>query len=131
MHELDRNKLALVKDRVGARDWSPELRRTPRGGMELSQLMALQNLQNVLLSDQKDRWAWTIDGSEGFSVASARKDIDSKTLVVDHHATRWNNLVPIKVNILGWRLGLNKLPTREVLMCIPSSAQFLRWEQNQ
>lgn len=30
--------------------------------------------------------------------------------------TRWNNLVPIKVNILLWRIGWNKIPTRMNLL---------------
>ena len=46
-------------------------------------------------------------------MASARNYIDSKTLVVDHSSTRWNALVPIKVNIFTWRLTLNKIPTRD------------------
>ena len=58
---------------------------------------------------------WSLDGSGEFSVASARKYIDSKTLVVDHSSTRWNTLVPIKVNIFTWRLNLNKIPTRDNL----------------
>ncbi|GKA36546.1 hypothetical protein Tco_0723037 [Tanacetum coccineum] len=29
--------------------------------------------------------------------------------------TRWNTLVPIKVNILGWRIRMDRLPTREKL----------------
>ena len=69
----------------------------------------------VVISDRRDRWFWSLDGSGEFSVASARNYIDSKTLVVDHSSTRWNTLVPIKVNIFTWRLSLNKVPTRDNL----------------
>ncbi|GJS20495.1 RNA-directed DNA polymerase, eukaryota, reverse transcriptase zinc-binding domain protein [Tanacetum coccineum] len=30
--------------------------------------------------------------------------------------TRWNNIVPIKVNILVWRIRLDRLPTRDNLI---------------
>ena len=72
-------------------------------------------LATVIISDQRGRWSWSLDGSGRFSVASARNYIDSKTLVVDHSATRWNSLVPIKVNIFTWWLTLNKIPTRDNL----------------
>lgn len=88
----------------------------PRGGLESSQLMALKELlDNVILSGQRDRWCWCIEGSGEFSVASARKFIDSKILVTDQSSTRWNKLVPIKVNVFMWRLGLNKVPTTDNL----------------
>nr|GEV33091.1 RNA-directed DNA polymerase, eukaryota, reverse transcriptase zinc-binding domain protein [Tanacetum cinerariifolium] len=47
-----------------------------------------------------------------FSVKSARVAIDKKLLITGMNVTRWNKLVPIKVNILGWRLSIDKLPTR-------------------
>jgi len=72
-------------------------------------------LATVIISNQRDRWFWSLDGSDEFSVASARKYINSKTLVVDHSSTRWNTFVPIKVNIFTWRLSLNKIPIRDNL----------------
>ena len=63
-------------------------------------MLALREmLATVIISDQRDRWFWSLDGSGEFSVASARNYVDSKTLVVDHSSTRWNMFVPIKVNI--------------------------------
>ncbi|GJR51414.1 RNA-directed DNA polymerase, eukaryota [Tanacetum coccineum] len=61
-------------------------RRTPRGGAE--------------------------DGEGVFSVSSARRFIDEGLCVMDGSPTRWLKLIPIKVNILAWRLASNKLPTR-------------------
>ncbi|GJY78355.1 RNA-directed DNA polymerase, eukaryota, reverse transcriptase zinc-binding domain protein [Tanacetum coccineum] len=50
--------------------------------------------------------------SKGFSVASVRYLIDSHILDVNAPATRWNKVIPIKVNVFLWKLSLNKLPTR-------------------
>ncbi|GKF33335.1 RNA-directed DNA polymerase, eukaryota, reverse transcriptase zinc-binding domain protein [Tanacetum coccineum] len=50
--------------------------------------------------------------SIGFSVASARGFIDDVILDVDFVTTRWNRLVPAKVNVFFWRLNLNRIPTR-------------------
>ncbi|GJV06756.1 RNA-directed DNA polymerase, eukaryota, reverse transcriptase zinc-binding domain protein, partial [Tanacetum coccineum] len=89
------------------------LRRCPRGGAELSQLEALQDiLKDVMFSDQHDTWIWSLDGADGFFVASVRQLVDSHILVVDQFATRWNRCVPIKINVFMWRLLLNKLPSR-------------------
>ncbi|GJY68663.1 RNA-directed DNA polymerase, eukaryota, reverse transcriptase zinc-binding domain protein [Tanacetum coccineum] len=51
-------------------------------------------------------------GDREFSVASARNLIDDRTLIVVGSKTRWIKYVPIKVNILAWRIKLNNLPSR-------------------
>ena len=66
----------------------------------------------IELSDHKDTWKWSLDVTNGFSVASVRSLIDSHTIDVGSSATRWNNNIPIKVNVSLWRLSLNKLPSR-------------------
>ncbi|GKE13178.1 RNA-directed DNA polymerase, eukaryota, reverse transcriptase zinc-binding domain protein, partial [Tanacetum coccineum] len=66
----------------------------------------------VSLTDHNDSWLWSLDTSNGFSVASVRSLIDNNSLDVDSNATRWNCSIPIKVNVFLWRLMLNKLPTR-------------------
>nr|GEU94892.1 RNA-directed DNA polymerase, eukaryota [Tanacetum cinerariifolium] len=42
----------------------------------------------------------------------ARGFIDDVILDFDYVATRWNRLVPAKVNVFFWRLNLNRIPTR-------------------
>ncbi|GJW41147.1 RNA-directed DNA polymerase, eukaryota, reverse transcriptase zinc-binding domain protein [Tanacetum coccineum] len=92
------------------------LRWCPRGGVELSQFQALQAiLKDVVLSNQRDSWKWSLDVSTGFFVASVRHLVDSHLLVVDQNATRWNRCVPIKVNVFLWRLSLNKLTSGDNL----------------
>nr|GEV61066.1 zinc finger, AN1-type, zinc finger, A20-type [Tanacetum cinerariifolium] len=41
-----------------------------------------------------------------------RRFIDDGICVLDGSPTKWLNLIPIKINILAWRVALNKLPTR-------------------
>ncbi|GJQ89789.1 RNA-directed DNA polymerase, eukaryota, reverse transcriptase zinc-binding domain protein [Tanacetum coccineum] len=89
------------------------LRRDPRGGIETSQFNALKAaIGCVTLSDKRDSWKWSLNDCNGFSVASVRDLVDIHTLVVDIEATRWNRFIPIKVNVLLWRLKLNRLPSR-------------------
>ncbi|GJU27390.1 putative RNA-directed DNA polymerase, eukaryota, reverse transcriptase zinc-binding domain protein [Tanacetum coccineum] len=55
IHLLDNDKGCYVVDRISSHDWSSSLRRNPRGGIEASQLMDLQNLiRDVVLSDHSD-----------------------------------------------------------------------------
>ena len=94
-------------------DWFSAFRRPPRGGDELLQYTALRAcIAQVTLTSQKDGWIWSHGVSGGYSVASARGFIDAVILDVDSVATRWNRLVPAKVNVFFWRLKLNKIPTR-------------------
>ncbi|GJY15486.1 RNA-directed DNA polymerase, eukaryota, partial [Tanacetum coccineum] len=71
-----------------------------------------KEMEEVSLIDTKDRWSWSLDGQGVFSVASVRKLIDDKNLPVVSSKTRWIKVVPIKVNILAWKIRLDCLPTR-------------------
>ncbi|GJT92645.1 F-box domain containing protein [Tanacetum coccineum] len=63
-------------------------------------------------SDMKDRWSWALSGCGDFSVASIRKSLDNRFLPVVASKTRWIHEVPIKVNILAWKVRMDSLPTR-------------------
>ena len=77
-------------------------RRNPRGGAEQEQLEELVvMMQDVSLSPILDRWSWVLENSGEFTVASARKLIDDKTLPEVASITRWVKYVPIKVNVLA------------------------------
>ncbi|GJX28012.1 RNA-directed DNA polymerase, eukaryota, reverse transcriptase zinc-binding domain protein [Tanacetum coccineum] len=82
--QLDSFKSCSIADRLFVQDWDSFLRRHPRGGAEMSQLLDLQSLIQV----------------------------DSNLLDSSPVATRWNRSIPIKVNVFIWRLTLNKLPSR-------------------
>ncbi|GJV76279.1 ALP1-like protein [Tanacetum coccineum] len=69
-----------------------------------------ENKSDVVLSDSRDEWKWTLD-SKGFSVTSACTHIDEHILNGFPMSIRWSGCVPIKVNVFMWRLRLDKLPT--------------------
>ena len=59
-----------------------------------------------------DAWRWNIGPEVFYSLDSARAHIDQMTLPGIGVAVRWNKSVPRKVNIMVWRLQLNRLPLR-------------------
>ncbi|GJW56173.1 RNA-directed DNA polymerase, eukaryota [Tanacetum coccineum] len=72
----------------------------------------LSMLLNVNFIDTDDKWKWEFELDGLFSVHSARKIIDSSLLTTGHIVTRWCRNVPIKVNIMMWRLMWDRFPTR-------------------
>ncbi|GKB47881.1 RNA-directed DNA polymerase, eukaryota [Tanacetum coccineum] len=72
----------------------------------------LDPIRSISLSPSNDRWAWLLGSSGEFSVHSARTFIDDILLPFVGDVTRWVKVVPIKVNILAWKVCLDKLPTR-------------------
>ncbi|GKF49391.1 RNA-directed DNA polymerase, eukaryota [Tanacetum coccineum] len=60
----------------------------------------------------QDRWFSSLSGSEDFSVASVRQFIDDHLLPEVSSKFCWRKFVPIKVNILAWKVKLDVLPTR-------------------
>nr|GEW15976.1 RNA-directed DNA polymerase, eukaryota [Tanacetum cinerariifolium] len=89
------------------------LRRMPRGGVELEQFTEMINsLADLQLPNMQDRWFWSLSGSGDFSVASVRKIIDDHLLPEVSSKFSWRKMVPIKVNILAWKVKLDVLPTR-------------------
>ncbi|GKE69172.1 retrovirus-related pol polyprotein from transposon TNT 1-94, partial [Tanacetum coccineum] len=60
-------------------------------------------IEGVVLSNIRDRWIWSLEGSGDFSVASVRKLIDDETLPEVAVKTRWIKAIPIKVNVHAWK----------------------------
>lgn len=88
-------------------------RRAHRGGVENEQMDQLKScVSDVQLSSGDDSWCWNLETDGIFSVASIRKAITSSICIVEGDPTRWCKLVPIKVNLLAWRIGGDNLPTR-------------------
>nr|GEX09326.1 hypothetical protein [Tanacetum cinerariifolium] len=110
---LSKNRECLVANWIPLIDWASVLRRSPRGGAELSQFENLQAIiRDIVLSEKCDSWIWSLEASGNFSVASTRHYVDNQTLETSPDATRWSKCILIKANVFIWRLTLNKLPSR-------------------
>ncbi|GKE46631.1 RNA-directed DNA polymerase, eukaryota, partial [Tanacetum coccineum] len=113
VYALETNKLISVAEKLEHQSVIFSLRREPRGGAERGQEIELSSrIADVVLSQMQDRWRWSLTGSGDFSVASVRKYIDDRSLPDLHNPTRWVNAMPIKVNVLAWKVSLENLPTR-------------------
>ncbi|XP_023747217.1 uncharacterized protein LOC111895365 [Lactuca sativa] len=109
---LDLEKNCTVTYRLKLCDWFSIFRRHPRGGEELVQFTALKSFVGlVVLGENQDYWLWSPNAFVGYTIASARTTIDSQFLEISSQSTRWNRFLPSKVNILFWRLRLNKVNT--------------------
>ncbi|GJZ61623.1 RNA-directed DNA polymerase, eukaryota [Tanacetum coccineum] len=83
------------------------------GGAEQSQYDTISDMvREVNLVPMLDRYAWSLESSGEFSVASIRKKIDDNYLPNVSSMTRWVKYVPIKVNILAWKVKMDALPSR-------------------
>ncbi|GJS98286.1 RNA-directed DNA polymerase, eukaryota [Tanacetum coccineum] len=110
---LETCKSISVASKLNHPSLTHSFRRLPRGGVEEDQVSLLsQRINDVVLSDSNDRWTWNLEGSGLFSVKSARRVIDESLLPSAGVPTRWIKITPTKVNILAWRVCLNKIPTR-------------------
>ncbi|GJU21279.1 RNA-directed DNA polymerase, eukaryota, reverse transcriptase zinc-binding domain protein [Tanacetum coccineum] len=88
-----------------------DFRKSKRGGGTTSIRVRLL-VGDTHLIPMEDRWTWNLSSSGEFFVSSVRCLIDDKTLPVFDHQTRWVRFVPIKVNVIAWKVKNNSLPTR-------------------
>nr|GFA94408.1 RNA-directed DNA polymerase, eukaryota, reverse transcriptase zinc-binding domain protein [Tanacetum cinerariifolium] len=110
---LESDKKISVSNKMHHIDIGFSLRRIPRDGVEMEQLNALKLfLAGTTLSNSNDRRSWSLARSGEFSVASVRKHIDDLRLGGSPQKTRWISRVPIKINILAWKVRYDFLPTR-------------------
>lgn len=72
-------------------------------------------LQVFQLQSIPDRLGWIIDTSYTLFVSFARRYMDGIMFVSGCPETRWNNWIPIKINILIWMIRLLSIPTSERL----------------
>nr|GFB16457.1 hypothetical protein [Tanacetum cinerariifolium] len=92
------------------REFFPDV---PRGSIEQVQMEDLKSyLESTILSSMLDRWRMSFSGYGEFLVSSVRSLIDDKIMEVVDPKNRWIKYMPIKDNILAWRIKLDYLPTR-------------------
>nr|GEX28088.1 RNA-directed DNA polymerase, eukaryota, reverse transcriptase zinc-binding domain protein [Tanacetum cinerariifolium] len=93
-------------------------RRQPTGRSE-GDLVSLNNVISGIVLDplHNDKWVWSLNASESFSVKSLCVAIKNKMFYNNIAASKftWNSWVPRKVNICVCRLSLDRLPTRSNL----------------
>ncbi|GJR59107.1 RNA-directed DNA polymerase, eukaryota, reverse transcriptase zinc-binding domain protein [Tanacetum coccineum] len=97
VYALDDTKSCTVAEHLRILDWLLTFRKPPRVDDELLHYTTLSLYSSF---------------SVGFLVVSARGFIGDVILDVDFVATRWNRLVPARVNVFFWRLNVNRVPTR-------------------
>ncbi|GKD87973.1 RNA-directed DNA polymerase, eukaryota, reverse transcriptase zinc-binding domain protein [Tanacetum coccineum] len=82
----------------------------------MAKTLELEELANLIsqlsLSSSQDKWEFNLCTSRRFIVQSLRYLINDSSTATDQTTTRWNKLVPIKVNISSWRVVHARLPTR-------------------
>nr|GEX01688.1 RNA-directed DNA polymerase, eukaryota, reverse transcriptase zinc-binding domain protein [Tanacetum cinerariifolium] len=89
-------------------------------------------LNGFQLPVMQDRWFWSLESSSVFTVASVKRCIDDKMLPDVSSKTRWVKAVPIKVNVLAWKISQDGLPTRLNLSRreLSSYGEWVVWVSN-
>lgn len=91
----------------------------PRG-RSLSEEEELLNLLAGVLPKQsnEDRRIWIHNRAEGYTPFEAYQLMQPDFNLLDSTSCKrlWNKLIPSKVSVFGWRLLLNRLPTKDQLL---------------
>nr|GEY31390.1 RNA-directed DNA polymerase, eukaryota, reverse transcriptase zinc-binding domain protein [Tanacetum cinerariifolium] len=66
----------------------------------------------LVLSNTGDRRFWDLNGDGCFRVKDVRKMLDDMLLPKSDVPSRWVKQIPIKVNVLTWKISMDRLPTR-------------------
>ncbi|GJZ44561.1 RNA-directed DNA polymerase, eukaryota, reverse transcriptase zinc-binding domain protein [Tanacetum coccineum] len=88
--------------------------RRPLRPCDLTKLAELQSLPSNfrITSSDDDRWECLLDNTRSFTVKGMRLLIFNSSIQSHSTPTRWNKLVPIKINIASWRMENRRIPTR-------------------
>nr|GEY07350.1 RNA-directed DNA polymerase, eukaryota, reverse transcriptase zinc-binding domain protein [Tanacetum cinerariifolium] len=113
IYALETDKEVTINSKMSDTRLENSFRRSIRGGVEQVQFNELSDmLQSVSLMPYSDIWVWSLEGSREFSAASIRKIIDDNRLSTVDTRTLWIKYVPIKVNVLAWKIKIEALPTK-------------------
>nr|GFB15333.1 RNA-directed DNA polymerase, eukaryota, reverse transcriptase zinc-binding domain protein [Tanacetum cinerariifolium] len=112
---LEHDKDISVAAKWSAPSFDASFRRQVKDGVERNQWSALLHmLGKITLSSSFDRYFCDLNGEGAYRVKDIRFELDDLFLPSSAVATRWVNLVPIKVNIFAWRVSLDRLRTQAI-----------------
>nr|GEY60173.1 RNA-directed DNA polymerase, eukaryota, reverse transcriptase zinc-binding domain protein [Tanacetum cinerariifolium]GEY60179.1 RNA-directed DNA polymerase, eukaryota, reverse transcriptase zinc-binding domain protein [Tanacetum cinerariifolium] len=85
---------------------------------EREELVILTNLiANLHLNAKEDIWEFTYGASRSFTTHCKRNLITLNSYSLNMQPTRWNKILPAKVNILSWHVWHGRIPTRLNVDC--------------
>nr|GEW33335.1 hypothetical protein [Tanacetum cinerariifolium] len=87
--------------------------RDVRGGEESAQLSRISDLlDTVVLSNMGDCRFWDLNSDGCFRVKDVCRMLEDMLLPKSDVPSRWVKQIPIKVNVLAWKISMDRLPTR-------------------
>jgi len=96
--------------------WKWRWKRAPSSQEEVQQLhLCINALEQAKPNNNKDTWIWVNNQSQGFSVRDMKRLLQPPSVEDFRLAHTWNNWVPLKTNIFGWRAIQERLPTKKAL----------------
>nr|GEZ34034.1 RNA-directed DNA polymerase, eukaryota, reverse transcriptase zinc-binding domain protein [Tanacetum cinerariifolium] len=113
LYRLETHPNCSASDRFSSAEWAWHWSCPITLGRCLDMIHTLKpklHLLSLFTDRDARRWGLTHDGS--FTVGSIRKHIDDDILLTLSVETSWCNILPRKVNVLIWRIRLDRLPHR-------------------
>nr|GEW35841.1 RNA-directed DNA polymerase, eukaryota, nucleotide-binding alpha-beta plait domain protein [Tanacetum cinerariifolium] len=111
-------RLVLLKSVLGSTPiYNMSLYKVPKSVLH-SMKSIRRNFFNGIQGDERKiawvKWskAWDLNGEGVFRVKDLLNLLDESFLPKDSTATRWVKSIPIKINVLAWKVYLDRLPTR-------------------
>lgn len=123
LFNLSPSKHLYIRDMYSIMDgsfhWNLAWKRPVRG-RALSDQIELRNLLAGITPNQSemDHRIWIHDKANGYTSSAAYQLMQPDLRLIDNISCNrlWNKLIPSKVSVFGWRLLLNRLPTKDQLL---------------